>query len=345
MTAEGLFGYAAGASCGTRSNIHSIGAKCGLIERIAWKRAGEQKSQAEVIGSQHAGSRVAGQMDAEAGRLIAEKNADYVNKIRNPLLRKGEFPEEMNFSSTHDRVQLQMLQVGPASLAAPDEPPGFSSEHDLAARAHESAVTNYAEGVLGGYELTDVRLEKLIRDDLKAELSEELRVTKPDGTIDQEKEAWSIIFAKSLPVRAKFNGGNVWMAIRADGFTRGEGDVPGKYKPAITEQVEISAQYKIEKTAQGATLRRDGDVKIRFPNRANPDQLTIRDNAIVTFIRRKFRSLFKEEFAGEGIVFKGEMAKAGRLKLADIHADGAWLRLGWNMTQEGASGAVAAGGE
>ena len=72
---------------------------------------------------------------------------------------------------------------------------------------------------------------------------------------------------------------------------------------------------------------------------------TIRDNAIVTFIRRKFRSLFKEEFAGEGIVFKGEMAKAGRLKLADIHADGAWLRLGWNMTQEGASLAVAAGGE
>jgi hypothetical protein len=148
-----------------------------------------------------------------------------------------------------------------------------------------------------------------------------------------------------LPVRAKFSGGGVWMAIRADGFTRGEGDAPGKYKPAITELVEISAQYKIDKTDKGATMKRDGDVRVRFPNRANPDQITIRDNAIVTFIRRKFRSLFNEEFVGEGLVFKGEWEKAGRLKLAEIQSDGAWIRLGWEMTGEGASPAIAAGGE
>jgi hypothetical protein len=84
---------------------------------------------------------------------------------------------------------------------------------------------------------------------------------------------------------------------------------------------------------------------VRFPNRANPDQVTIRDNAIVTFIRRKFRSLFKEEFAGEGLKFKGEWEKAGLLKLAEVQADSAWVRLGWEMTGEGASPAVAAGGE
>ena len=90
-------------------------------------------------------------------------------------------------------------------------------------------------------------------------------VTRPDGTLDPDKEPWSIIFAKELPVRAKFNDGNVWMAIRADGFTRGEGDEPGKYKPAITELLEIAANYKIEKTDQGATLKRDGDVQVHFP--------------------------------------------------------------------------------
>jgi hypothetical protein len=345
MNPDGLFGYATCASCGTHSTIHSICAKCGLIERIAWKRAGEQKGQAEVVGSQHASARVAGQMDREAGRLIAEQNARYVDKVRNPLLRKGEFPEELNFSSTPDRVHVRSLQEGPGLIAAPDEPPGFSRDYDLAARMHESAVTNYAQGVLGSYELTDVRLESIIKDDLKAELTEELRVTRPDGTLDPEKEPWSIVFAKSLPVRAKFSGGGVWMAIRADGFTRGEGDTPGKYKPAMTELVEISAQYKIEKTDKGATLRRDGDVRVRFPNRSNPDQITIRDNAIVTFIRRKFRSLFKEEFVGEGLVLKGEWEKAGRLKLAEIQSDNAWIRLGWEMTGEGASPAVAAGGE
>ncbi|HEY2411663.1 MAG TPA: hypothetical protein VGI40_05450 [Pirellulaceae bacterium] len=345
MNADGMVGYASCASCGTRSTIHSICAKCGLIEKIAWKKAGQQKGEAEAIGSQHASARVSGQMDREAGRMIAEQNERYLDKVRNPLLRKGEFPEELNFSSTPDRVHVRSLQESPGLIAAPDEPPGFSRDYDLAARMHESAVTNYGEGVLGGYELTDVRLESIIKDDLKAELSEELRVTRPDGTLDPEKDPWSIIFSKSLPVRAKFSGGGVWMAIRADGFTRGEGDAPGKYKPAITELVEISAQYKIDKTDKGATMKRDGDVRVRFPNRTNPDQITIRDNAIVTFIRRKFRSLFKEEFVGEGLKFKGEWEKAGVLKLAEIQSDNAWVRLGWEMTGEGASPAIAAGGE
>jgi hypothetical protein len=332
MNADGLFAYATQASCGTRSSINSICAKCGLIEKIAWKKAGQQQGAAEQVASQHAAGRVAGQMDYEAGGQIAEQNARYQDKFRNPLVRRGEFPEELAFSSTPDRLQVRMLQASAGLLAAPDiEPPGHAAEHDLALRAHESVVTNYGQGVLAGYELTDLRLEKLIKDDLKGELSDELRVTLPNGQLDPEKDPWSIIFAKELPVRAKFNGGNVWLAIRADGFTRGEGDVPGKYKPAITELLEIAAAYKIEKTAKGATLRREGDVQVRFPNRANPEQITLRDSPIVTFIRRKFRSLFKDEFVGEGLVMKGEWEKAGTLQLQEVAAEQAWLRLGWNM--------------
>jgi hypothetical protein len=344
MDAMGMHEYAAQASCGTHSNINNICAKCGLIENIAWKRAGGQKAEGEAIASQHAASRVAGQMDSEGGRLIREKNTDYVNKFRNPLLRKGEFPEELNFSTTRDRVEVRMLQESSAMISAPDEPPGFSREFDLAARAHESVVTNFGQGVLGGYELTDLRVEKLYKEDLKAEVPEELQVTRPDGTLDPDKEPWSMVFAEHLPVRARFAQGGVWMGIRVERFNRGE-DAPGKYKPATNELVEISAQYKIEKTNQGATLRRDGDVKVRFPDRANPDQITLRDNAIVTFIRRKFRSMFKEEFKGEGLMLKGEWAKAGRLQLSEIESNDAWIRLGWEMTGEGASPAVAAGGE
>ena len=114
--------------------------------------------------------------------------------------------------------------------------------------------------------------------------------------------------------------------------------IPDPFKPAatrkaITEQVEISATYKIEKTDVGATLRRDGDVVIRFPNRTNPDQITVRDNAIVTFMRRKFRNMFKEEFAGQGIKLKGRFERAGTLRLAEIKSDAAWLALGWKMPE------------
>jgi hypothetical protein len=280
-------------------------------------------------------------MNGEAARLIAEQNQRYLEKFRNPLVRRGEFPEEFLFSSTAERAGLRMTQHASGLLAAPGAPPEGDAASDLSVRAHESVVTNFGQGLLGGYELTDLRLEALLRDDLETDVPDELRVTLPDGKLDPEKEPWSIIFAKELPVRARFQQGGLWMAIRTDGFTRGEGDTPGKYRPAITELVEIAAAYKIEKTDRGATLRRDGDVQIRFPSRANPEQITIRDSAIVTFIRRKFRSLFKEEFVGEGITFKGRWARAGRLQLQEIRSDNAWLALGWQMAQSTAPVAAA----
>src|SRR5439155_2586399 len=154
MNADGLVGYAAQAACNTRSSINDICARFGFIEKMAWKKAGQQKGQAEAVGSQHAAGRVAGQMDAEAGRLIAEQNARYREKFRDPLVRRGEFPDALAFSSTQDRLHVQMLQESDYRLGAPDDPPGFSASHDLALRAHESVITNFGEGVLGGYELT-----------------------------------------------------------------------------------------------------------------------------------------------------------------------------------------------
>ena len=109
-------------------------------------------------------------------------------------MRKGEFPEELTFSSTRDRVQVRMLQESTALLGAPDEPPGFSSDHDLAGRVHESAVINYGQVVLPGYYLNDVELVRIIRDDLKGEVPEE------SLEISEEKDPWAIRFANELPL-------------------------------------------------------------------------------------------------------------------------------------------------
>jgi hypothetical protein len=345
MTANGMYGYAAGASCATRSNIYNICAKCGLIEKIAWKRAGQQKGQAEAIASDHAEWRVAGQMNGESGRLIAEQNARYYERFRDPLRRRGAFPEEMVFSSRVDRAEVRIRQDAAGGSPVTGAPPEVADTNDLSVRVHESVVNNFGQDALSGYELTDVGLEKLIRDELKAELPEELRVTLPDGKLDPEKEPWSIIFAKEGPVRTRFSAGGVWIGIRADGFTRGEGDRPGTYRPAITELLEIAAEYKIERTDKGATLRRDGDVQVRFPNRANPEQITVRDSPTVTFIRRKFRNLFKDEFVGEGLVFKGRWERAGRLQLQEIRSDNEWLSLGWQMPASAPAQTTTAGAE
>jgi hypothetical protein len=270
-------------------------------------------------------------MDQEAAGMVAEQNERFLEKVKYPLMRRNAIPEEMNFSTAENRIFVRMLQAATGRLAAPSAPPEHAETHDIAVRVHESLAVNLGEAILGGVELTDLEIEKLIKEDLKADLPEELRVTLDDGTLDPDKEPWSIVFAKELPLRAQFQDGGLKLAIRAEGFTRGEGDEPGTYKPALSELVEIGASYKIEKTDVGATLRREGDVAVRFPNRENPDQVTIRDNAIVAFMRRKFRNLYKEEFVGEGVELKDRWAAAGKLRLAELQSGGAWLTLGWQM--------------
>jgi hypothetical protein len=55
--------------------------------------------------------------------------------------------------------------------------------------------------------------------------------------------------------------------------------------------------------------------------------------------------MFKEEFVGTGLMLKGEWERAGTLELDEIAADGAWLRLGWNMPAARPSRSAGGGGE
>jgi hypothetical protein len=197
-------------------------------------------------------------------------------------------------------------------------------------------VVNFGEASIGGYELTDLRLEKLLRDDLKTEVPEELQVTNPDGTLNLDKEPWALKFARQLPVRAKFNGGKLWIAIRADTFYRGQDEPDAKYNKALDELIEISADYAIERTEQGATLRRQGDVVVNFPE-AKPGERSARRAGASAFLKVKFRNLFKEEFVGDGLTFKGRWARAGKLKLQELKSDAAWLTLGWTMPPPGSA--------
>ena len=335
MNAGGMTAAPAAACCQTHSTINDICAKCRLVERIAWKRASGSKSQAEAIASDHAEIRVADQMNERSATLVKEQNDRYIDKFRNPLIRRGHFPRELNFSSHPDRAEVRMLQASGTHLGAPAAPPPVAETHDLALRAHESVVANFGEGTLANYYLTDYRLEQILRDDLKRDVPEELQVT-------DDKDPWAIRFARELPVRAKFSGGKVWLAIRVDTFYRGQDNREAPYNKALEELIEISADYGIESTEAGATLRRDGDVKIRFPARPNPDQITARDTPSATFLRRKFRNLFKEEFVGEGLTFKGRWERAGTLKLQELNSDVAWLTVGWTLPPPGTPPAAAA---
>jgi hypothetical protein len=322
LTPDGMTGYPASASCATSTNIYAISAQCCLIEELARKRARNTKSRAEAIASDHAAARVAGQMDYQAGDLIADANERYVTRLRTPLVRRDAFPPHVSLASSADTIELVVTQAGHAQIGAPAAPPNLAAAHDVTVRAHESAVVNFAEAMIGGVMLTDERLEKIIREDLQAEVPEELQIT-PD------KEPWSITFAEEVPVRAQFAGGGLSMAIRGTRFTRGD--------QAINEPIEISAKYTIEKTATGSKLTRQGEVEVTFLER---ERLAAQQVAFKTFLTRKFSALFKPEFVSEGVVLKGRLEKAGKLQVQEIASDRGWIVLGWQLAQPAAATAA-----
>lgn len=314
MNDLGLTATPAAASCATASNIYAISAKCGLIEKIAWKRAGKQQGQAEQIASSHAAYRVQGQMDDRAAGLLANANKDWVEKLRNPLARRDGLPRSLRFRSQPDKIQMIALEQSPIQLGAPSDPPAPKAAYDVMVQAHESAVINYGEAILGGVTLTDERLEKIIREELGAEVPEELKVT-------EDKDPWSITFTSEAPVRAVFGEGTVMLAIRGRRFTRGE--------QGINEPIEISSLYKVEKTQNGSKLTRQGGVEVKFLQRMG--QLGAQQIAFKTFLTRKFEAMFKPEIVSDGIVLRGQLAKAGKLRVQEMSMGKGWAVLGWNL--------------
>ncbi|HEX5103990.1 MAG TPA: hypothetical protein VFV87_09285, partial [Pirellulaceae bacterium] len=99
MDVNGMTAGAAAASCQTATSINNIGARGRMVERIAWNRATGAQGQAQAIASNHAEARVANQMNERSAKLVAEQNDRYFNKFKNPLVRRGHFPRDLNFSS------------------------------------------------------------------------------------------------------------------------------------------------------------------------------------------------------------------------------------------------------
>jgi hypothetical protein len=302
------------AVCATDSVIDDIVAKRGMVERIAWKRAARSKTEAEQIGSEHAEERIATRMDERAEETLAEARESYENKFRRPLLRRGEFPQDMKFRTQRGFLKVVWRQASSVQLAAQSVPPSIAGQHDAAVRVHESMVSNFSRAMIGGVTLTDKKLVEILQKN-KGEVPEALRLS-------DDKEPWSITFAANDPVNAVFSDNTIRFAIRGRRFQLGE--------RTVSNTLELSAVYTMEKTPEGARLVRQGDVSVDYIDlrrKPSPEQIIVR-----TVMREKFEALFVPEFNTKGITLPGRWENAGKLHLEHIAAQNGWLSLAWLQT-------------
>ena len=309
---QGLHWWRARAYCRTATRVNSVGARLRLVRKIAWKRIRAQKSQAERIASSHAAQRVAGSMDSRAAGVLTDADRSFQQKFRNPLLRRGETPRQLQFRTTDDRLYVTALQANAYQLGAPDAPPDLEGPFDLAVRLHESMVANFSEASIGGRELTDERAAELV-EKYTEEVPEELK-------INPDQPPWSVTFSTDRPLSVSFAENRVRVSVRGRRFTRGE--------TVVNSEMQISADYKIERNAEGARLIRQGEVTAEYTEGGFENAAKL---AIKTLMRKKFGAMFKEEIQFQGLELPGDWAQAGKLRLGQMHCGAGWLALGWNM--------------
>ncbi len=308
---EGVAARLARASCRTNSTIKKICAHCRMVRKIAWSKARRTKSKVEGIASRRAAGRVARNMNLQVGELLETLNDVFAEKFRKPLIRRGGFPDEMDFRSTEDSLHVAMVQAGRDLLGAPAEAPGLNDDHDIAVRFHESFVGNLSQTVLGGVTLTR---------DRAIEISENLTGSVPEELESSEND-WAIRFANDRPVEIRLDdqGFTVW--IRGTRFERGD--------QAISKKMEISAKYTVQKTPEGAKLTRQGPVEVNYDPLI---QQSVEETAMKSFVKSKFSGLLKEEFVTTGMALPGRWGNMGTMVLQQLSCDHGWAVMGWQQS-------------
>jgi hypothetical protein len=309
IDAEGVHGQRAVARCRTSTTINDISVGR-LAQNTAWGRASAQKPDAERVAARHAEQRVVRRIDSQASELVTKATDGFQDKFRSPLLRRGAYPELLQFSTTADQLLLKMAHASRFQVAAATPPPAIEQGRDLAVRVHESLVGNISEALIGGETLTDEQLAKLV-ERLAHQVPEELQI-HPD------KEPWTITFSRSQPIATEFGDGRIKVTVTGTHFTRGEQE--------IREPMEIVVEYTIEKTSTGARLVRQGDVSAEYIRDARQSVTQV---AFKTFVRKKFDALFKDEIVTEGLTLPGRWEKAGKLQLEQLSLGNGWAALAW----------------
>jgi hypothetical protein len=308
VDANGFASYPATGAANTSTQITGIGGR-NLVQRVAWKRVGEQKSQAERIAADHAAVRIRRRMDEQVGEQLSKAQGDYLRKVRDPLVRQRAFPS-LKFSTTKELLLVTALAANRNQIAASSAPPDVTAPNDLAVRIHESTINNLTSAMLGGRTLTEEEMQKRVI---------EMRGSLPDSLKSEEdRDPWSITFARSQPVTVKFADGGIQITIRGQRYTSGDRDF---------RAMNVTAAYKFQIDGPGIKLVRQGDLTIVPPG--EPRRLSGKEITLRTLLEKRFGKLFEPEVKYEGLILPGRWREAGILDLKQAAADKGWFVLAW----------------
>jgi len=291
-----------------------------IVERVAWKRAGQQQGEAAEIASRHAETRLNGRVDQEAADPLDRANQAYVDKLYRPFTERKLFPQMLHFSTAPAAITLTSLQAGGDKLAAAGSPPPVVEEAEMSLRLHESAVNNLCFDALAGRTVYEEKVQATVTSAL-GHLPEKMK-SNEDGA------PWAITFAPRQPISVTFADDGFRITIRGVQFQKGDD---------VAKNMNISAAYKIEKAPQGFKLLRQGKIQVApTTERKSAQQVTVG-----VLLEKRFAKIFEPEILAQGLELPGKWKAAGKLMPILVVCRDGWLTIGWKRST--AAPKVAAG--
>ncbi len=320
IDADGLHGAPAVSSARTHTHVTGIGSTHRrllgrIVLRAAQKRIPRQKSASESIAARHAEHKFNTRLEAEVGAMLTKADRDFKKRFRDPLIRRGEFPRLLGFSTTAEHARVEGLHDGPSRLAAPSTPPDLSERPDLAVRFHESLVNNFATGLPAGREFTHDRVRQLAMGILGA--------VPPQLRYSEGREPWAIEFASVQPISLHIEKDTVTLIIRGKRFKSDRRHFPYAMNSTV--------RYRLENASGAVKAVRVGEIEI-FPAGFVPGvgaKFSAAQQALRNLLKRRFDRIFTREIVSKGLVLPGKMSRAGKLDLTQLEADRGWLTLVW----------------
>lgn len=326
LDANGLSQYKAAANAATNSRVNGVSAGGNLVQRIATKRVYESKGEAEQIAASHAADRAKQQLDKQVNEQLAMAQQAYLEKIRNPLVRKGEFPKLAKVRSTPESLYITTLQANGKQLGAPnDNRLPTADGHDVALQVHETWVNHISTPMWGGQEFKQEDVVDQLRDAGLKEMADKL---EDDEEKDTEKEEgddeprkfgpWRMTLAKRDPIGVVFGDGELTITIRGAQWQTEGAMVHDMH-------MNITANYKIESAGNEMKLTRQGEVKVSPPGVAE-NKMNQKQRFRASRLRKQFSKVFEKEIALKPVVFKSEDgSKEIGLNWQQMVSRGGWL--------------------
>ena len=322
LDATGLHAHSARTAADAHTTITNIVSIKGrkMVEKIAWRRAGQQLGEAQAIASQHAAARLAVRVDAQADPSLQDANQRYEAKVHKPLDERRAFPQVLNFDTLASALEIHGMAAQQSQLAAASAPPELLHPADVTVRVHESMVNNMTETVLAGMRLSDTMVQQAAL---------ELLGRLPDQ-LQPDQEPLTIVFPPERipqvpPVTVAFAENGMTVTVRGWKYFTGaqQQEQPGMF---------VTAAYKFKNTPEGYRAIRQGDLQVTGTKPG--EKLSARLIYIKNVVMRKFGKLFAPEIKLQGFKFNsGKLAAAGQFVPQEIISQDGWLAIGYTRVK------------